>query len=271
MWRWRIMSSYSTQLRTLIEGYKQNEPSLSHAERIEKGRTRLFNFDYPIFQEEYRQTFETNFIRRFYMAEIGFETEGLFKFHLESWLQLHMPYFNKLFLSEMVKYDPLSNTNIVTGKERFIDKKHTDIKDIEQSAKSEGSSDSTSSETGSNTNKDFTRDLQSDTPDSRLAITTSDGKGVIEYASNIGEHSGNNEGTSNSSFEGSSNSENTTSANQKNKNEFDSSETDKTTEITTGKVGTVSFSKMIIEHRLTFLRIEADIYREMRQLFMLVY
>src|SRR6185312_1434263 len=184
---------------------------------------------------------------------------------------LHMPYFNKLFLSEMVKYDPLSNTNIVTGKERFIDKKHTDIKDIEQSAKSEGKSDSTSSETGSNTNKDFTRDLQSDTPDSRLAITTNDGKGVIEYASNIGEHTGSNEGSNKSNFDGKSNSENTSSANQKNKNEFDSTETDQAMERTTGKTGTDSFTSLIVEYRSSFIRIEAMIHKEMRQLFMLVY
>nr|prf protein p11,lower collar [Bacillus phage phi29] len=89
------MSSYTMQLRTYIEMWSQGETGLSTAEKIEKGRPKLFDFNYPIFDESYRTIFETHFIRNFYMREIGFETEGLFKFHLETWLMINMPYFNK--------------------------------------------------------------------------------------------------------------------------------------------------------------------------------
>lgn len=260
------MASYTLELRELIEQATQFE-ELSHTERIKKGRPILFNFPYPIFDENYRNVFETNFIRNFYMREIGFETEGLFKFRLETWLNINMPYFNKMFESEQLKYNPLTNVdnrqdhnkkseqirkdlldktkkdikNIINDEQRNItnsvtntsnqndDKNTTSISDrlindkidkdvnrtdkVEKTVKenevtinktvgeqttttdsnidgtSEGKSNSYGEELkqGQIKNIDFTRDLESDTPDSRLAITTQDGDGIIEYASNIKE------------------------------------------------------------------------------------
>lgn len=106
------MSRYTMQLRTLIEQASQNNDGLSSAERIEIGRKKLFDFDYPIFDEAYRKVFETKFIRKFYMREIGFETEGLFKFQLETWLLINMPYFNKLYESELIEFNPLENSSV---------------------------------------------------------------------------------------------------------------------------------------------------------------
>mgnify|MGYP001604760735 FL=1 len=45
------------------------------------------------------------------MREIGFETVGLFKFKLENKLNEIMPYYNQLYLSERMEFDPLANTN----------------------------------------------------------------------------------------------------------------------------------------------------------------
>jgi hypothetical protein len=42
------MASYTMQLREYIEMWSQNE-TLSTRDQIEKGRTNLFDFDYPIF------------------------------------------------------------------------------------------------------------------------------------------------------------------------------------------------------------------------------
>src|SRR4051794_36040800 len=105
------MASYTMELRNYIEMWAQNE-DLPTREIIERGRSKLFDFEYPLFDPDYKKVFETHFIRKFYMREIGFETEGLFKFQLETWLIINMPYFNKLFESEMLQYDPLSNTKL---------------------------------------------------------------------------------------------------------------------------------------------------------------
>ena len=116
------MASYTMQLREYIEAQTQYHNCKNTQEKIEVGRCRLFDFDYPIFDEDYKKIFETNFIRNFYMRELGFETEGLFKFQLETWLNIHLPYFNKLWESEMLKYNPLHNASIDTTHNKKNDK-----------------------------------------------------------------------------------------------------------------------------------------------------
>ncbi|HWI49441.1 MAG TPA: hypothetical protein VNU45_14580 [Rummeliibacillus sp.] len=258
-------SSYTMQLREYIEHFSQNDSAfMSHKDRIEKGRPWLFDFDYPIFDEDYKKTFETNFIRNFYTREIGFETEGLFKFKLENWLRINMPYFNKLFESELIKFDPLKNTDINETSNKKNDKKQN------QFSNTTGTSSGTSntSNSGTATEDDFNRDLLSDNPDTRLTITTNDGEGVIEYASKIEEHNTNNTRSTNSDSDTVSTSKgdvDTTANATMNENEtyFNNK---------IGKAGSQSYSKMLAEYRETFLRIERDIFKEMnKELFMLVY
>jgi len=253
------MSSYTMQLREYIEHFTQYE-EMPVRNRIEAGRQHLFDFEYPIFDEEYRNVFETHFIRNFYMREIGFENEGLFKFQLETWLLINMPYYNKLFESELLQYDVLTNVNNketfnrkndstrndntdktghVTSKDTLHDEgtttqsktthedfdstntktldstvtndvtQHTSTvsasdetvdRDITTHSVSDGttSQDTHQTSNGENDSTSFDRNLTSDTPDSRLQITTNDGSGVIEYASEIKENTSKGNQTSSS-------------------------------------------------------------------------
>lgn len=245
------MASYTMQLKVYIEMWSQFEDNLSLKERIERGRTKLFDFDYPFFDSEYKKQFETNFIRHFYTREIGFETEGLFKMHLETWLNIHMNYFNKLFESELIDYNPLENSK--------AESTHTTDKTKNQNVSQEGNKNTK----GNSSEKDdgFTRHLESDTPDSRLKITSNDGQGVIEYASKIDEANVNNTNTANSNVDEATNQDTTSNTDEK--------ETFKM--VRGGKIGIQTYAKMIQEHRDAFLRIEKQMFEEMQQLFMLVY
>lgn len=245
------MSRYTMTLREYVEMYSQNDGTLSTAQKIENARTKLFDFEYPIFDTNYKKDFETHFIRNFYMREIGFETEGLFKFYLETWLLINMPYWNKMYQSESITFDPLSNSK--------TDVTHTKSNDKTLS----GNSSSTDSSSGNSsiTEDDFNRNLTSDTPDTRLAITTNDGQGVIEHASSIDEFNANNSKNATSSNSG--NSSTTASSTENDSENF--------TQHSEGKIGVQSFSKMLNEYRDTFLRIDKMIFDEMNELFMLVY
>lgn len=212
------MSSYTMTMADIVDDYTRGYPFNNVREKIEYARNQIFDFDYPFFDQSYKKIFETNIIRRFYMREIGFETDGLFKFQLETWLLIHMPYFNKLFESEMIKYDPLINSKLDVTHNKEKDKIQNDVRDavqnttnketgnVNQTGKSDsvatndstGSQDKTSNEkslvtdTGTKTDDDFNRKLTTDTPDARLGITAVDGQGVIEYASTIEENTINN-------------------------------------------------------------------------------
>ena len=60
------------------------------------------NFDfkmtnYPIFDEDYRETLNNNILYHYYENEIGFETAPLFRFYLNQKLNEIMPYYNELY------------------------------------------------------------------------------------------------------------------------------------------------------------------------------
>jgi hypothetical protein len=249
------MASYTMQLREYIEHFSQNE-ILPIKEQIEKGRSKLFDFDYPIFDPAYKNVFETHFIRNFYMREIGFETESLFKFQLENWLSIHMPYFNKLFESELKTFDIFQNYKVDTTTNKTANRDQT------QESTTDGSNKSTS--TGNSSSDSFGRDLESNNPDSRLSITPNeDGSGVIEYANRIDEAVKKTTNDSTGEINDTTNVTGTATAN--------STEIEDFIESKVGKVGNDSYSKLLTEYRQTLLRIEKQIFKEMQELFMLVY
>ncbi|CAA67659.1 lower collar protein [Bacillus phage B103] len=293
------MASYTMKLSTYIEMWSQYETGLSMAEKIEKGRPKLFDFQYPIFDESYRKVFETHFIRNFYMREIGFETEGLFKFNLETWLIINMPYFNKLFESELIKYDPLENTRLNTTGNKKNDTERNDNRDTTGSMKADGKSNTKTSDktnatgsskedgktTGSVTDDNFNRKIDSDQPDSRLNLTTNDGQGTLEYASAIEENNTNNKrnttGTNNvtssaeseSTGSGTSDTVTTDNANTTTNDKLNSqiNNVEDYIESKIGKSGTQSYASLVQDYRAALLRIEKRIFDEMQELFMLVY
>lgn len=269
------MSSYTLELRTYIESFSQYSEGLSIKEKIEIGRTKLFDFDYPLFDDNYRKIFETNFIRNFYMREIGFEVEELFKFRLETWLNINMPYYNKMFESELIKYDPLSNSSMDVTHTLKKDKEQNDSRDINQASTSTGESEgkTTAITNGSVTNDDFMRKLDSTNPDMRLRLTAKDGEGVIEYANEIQENNANRKENSNTNSTGDTTNKGSSESNatQDEKLSSNINEIEDFIQHRKGKIGVQTYAKMIAEYRSSFLRIENMIHNELQELFMLVY
>lgn len=67
--------------------------------------------DYPIFDENYRTILNKRIIDHWALYEIGQETEGMFRFALNRRLREVMLYYNKLYLSERIAFDPLSTVD----------------------------------------------------------------------------------------------------------------------------------------------------------------
>lgn len=76
------------------------------------------NFDfqlneYPIFDENYRETLNKNILYHYYENEIGFETAPLFRFYLKQRLNEIMGYYNELYKAQKtVLNNLLNNVNI---------------------------------------------------------------------------------------------------------------------------------------------------------------
>ena len=77
-----------------------------------KNNVTIFDFDYPIFREEYRETFEQHFIDYFLNDEIAHETVALFKHRLKVKLRLIMPYYNKIFETQELEQRILDNYDV---------------------------------------------------------------------------------------------------------------------------------------------------------------
>ena len=109
------MSSDTTEVRFICEelsGFNESKGYADVEEIISLARPKIFDFNYPIFDENYKSVLETKILKHFYTREIGLETYGLWKLKLNTRMNEIMPYYNKLYSSELLEFNPLYSTNL---------------------------------------------------------------------------------------------------------------------------------------------------------------
>ena len=113
------MSKYTTEVRYICESYAGETESVgfdSIDEVIEKSYLKIFNNDkIPMFNgetESHRALLLKKILLHYYTREIGYETVGLWKLKLNQKLIEVMPYYNQLYESELIKFDPLKNVDV---------------------------------------------------------------------------------------------------------------------------------------------------------------
>ena len=100
------MARYTTLLRSICEVEAGlQESSGNYREVIAQAAPKIFDFDFPFYDESKRQQFEENFLRHFYMQEIGAETVNLWKMWLEDKFNTVLPYYNKLWTALDTEYN----------------------------------------------------------------------------------------------------------------------------------------------------------------------
>lgn len=68
--------------------------------------------NYPIWSEQYRQSLNKKILDHYMFREIGFETPQMFNFYINRTLNEIMPYYNQLYETTILDFDPLSNYKI---------------------------------------------------------------------------------------------------------------------------------------------------------------
>lgn len=120
------MSMYTTELRYICESYAGLTESAGYnniENVIKKALPKIFDFDFPIFDEDYRAVIETKIIKHYYTREISEETVGLWKLRLNTKMNEIMPYYNQLYKAWSVDFNPLYDTDITT--EHTLDNEST--------------------------------------------------------------------------------------------------------------------------------------------------
>ena len=114
------MSKYTTEVRYICEkeaGYNESKGYNDIDEIISKSIPKIFSFDFPIFDEAYRNVLCSKILRHYYTREICVETYGLWKLRLQTKLTEIMPFYNQLYESELIKFNPLYDVDLQTRHE----------------------------------------------------------------------------------------------------------------------------------------------------------
>ena len=304
------MSKYTTEVRSICEvaaGLTESLGYNSINDILKQAAPNVFNFDWPIFDEAYRLPLEIKILKHFYTREIGLETVGLWKLKLDTKLNEIMPYYNQLYKSELIEFNPLYDVDITrdhmgenTGNHK-TDGGFSDTANVNNTAevddttnftgKVNGTDESTTQGTNNQTNNNVqtvtgkNTNRYSDTPKGALTDleantyltnativddnnSTTD-NGTLENTSNVSYNDSSETNTENDTVKRvESNSTSDTTRTGTNYNYSDITDTTKYLEHVTGKQGTASYSKMLQEFRETFLNIDMMVIEELEPLFM---
>ena len=240
------MSKYTTEVRFICEqasGLTESKGYNDINSIIDLAIPKVFNFDFPIFDESYRSVIERKILKHFYTREIGAETVGLWKLWLDTRMNEIMPYYNPSYESTLIEIDPLIDTKIET--------KHNTKNNSNKNEN--GRTKGTGKNNANNYQNSDGWSYYSDTPQGDMY-------GIINmnYLTNATHNKDNS--SSNLSANYSDNTENTVISNIDTTEDYIQS--------VVGKTSGNTYSEMLKEFRDTFLNIDVKIIHELDDLFL---
>lgn len=264
------MSKYTTQVRYICEtsagllesaGYNDVNDIVTQAAPV------IFNFNFPIWDETYRPVLEKKILKHYYTREIAAETVGLWKLWLDTRLNEIMPYYNELYKTSTLEFNPLYDVDytkdykLTHGGIRANNVSGTSHDVIGHQINERIDDDTTTSGTSHST------DAYSDTPQGNLykTLVTDDDK--TEYLTNIRFVDGSDTGTVNRDNVKTGNNVDTTDGSNTSTLNETINNTDDYIEHIKGTNGGATFSKKILEYRKTLLNIDMMIIEELEDLF----
>ena len=303
------MSKYTTQVRRICESYAGNPENLEYAEVkdiIEKARPKVFSFEYPIFDPTYKGVLETKILKHFYTREIAHETVGLWKLRLDTKMNEIMPYYNKLYQSETLQFNPLHDVDVsTTHKNEVADQRHNEgtvngVATSDNTQNQTASKEGTRHDTLENTtlvNESGTYQDHTASDESKTTAVSDTPQGALDDIRDLryltrgevvdGGVTGNNNGTTSASNSNVSTGSNTTTDNvaetlsvennatQNNEvttvNDTNVTSVEDFIESVTGKQGGGTYSAMLNEYRTTLLNIDMMVINELNDLFFTIY
>jgi hypothetical protein len=106
------MSKYTTEVRYICEEYAGMDTSVGYGDVnkvVEMAYPKIFDNSLEFYNEETKTRLLPKILLHYYQREISFETVGLWKLKLNQKLREILPYYNQLYKSEDLEYNPLQN------------------------------------------------------------------------------------------------------------------------------------------------------------------
>lgn len=251
------MGKYTTELRFICEtesGLDESKGFNDVDNIITQAAPNVFNFDFPIYDEAYRLPFEKMILRHFYSREIGYETYGLWKLKLWDKLNLIMPYYNEMYKSTLLQFNPFYDVDYTVEHEGEGSGTNNDNENVTEGKNRRGSL------TGTDSNTRW--DLFSDTPQGGIDVINNENDGIINntYLTDARKITDNGSTSRNTN-----DIENNTIGRVRSGNV---TSMDSYTDRVFGKRNGMSYAKMLKEFRETFLSIDAMVCEELEPLFL---
>lgn len=274
------MSKYTTQVRTICESYTpDNESKDGNWVDIvlHNSWDKIFTTECEFFDNSYRGILCCKILKHYYLREIGAETVGIWKLWMNTKLEEIMPYYNQLYRSALLEFDPFKDVD--------YSKRHDGTNSGSSSTQGSKSgtdglqTSGTYSDTGTvSNNRDIVydnthhgSDRYSDTPQGTIANTDVVGNAYltnVRLIDNTDHDVTSDDNTETRNLSG------TTSGTQSGTHSETSStgttvnSTDAYIERITGKMNTMPYSDLLNKYRETFLNIDMMVIEEFEELFL---
>lgn len=255
------MSYYTTEVRFICENYAgldESKGQTSVNDILSQSWNKVFDFNFPIFDENYRSVLCQKILKHYYTREIAFETVGLWKLKLDTLMNEIMPYYNKLYESELLEFNPFYDADYKKEHEGSDSGSGTDSGNTTN--RSNGTHTGTIGDVGNVMLSESSWDVYSDTPQG--ALTNVDNNTYLTNARKV-THDAETDTTNTRTFnEGTSDSGSGTSElNREYQN------TDEYIDHVYGKFPGKSYANLLKEFRETFLNLDMEIIEKLSDLF----
>ena len=288
------MSKYTTEVRYICEvnaGLNYSEGYNSINDILDKCVDKVFDFPFPIFDEAYRSIIEKKILKHYYTREIGAETVGLWKHFLDMKMNEIMPYYNQLYKTQLLEFNPLYEVDLYTEH-----RKQGDSNSVQNTANTGTISDDgdesftrtdalkrtsqdsgTEGDSGAVVNKNIRWDIYSDTPQG--ALTNVNNESYLTNARKISDDGTGSTNTNTKTFgkkvvtddtgtqTNVGTKENTRTLDTQTNIAGNISTTEDYLQHVWGKTPGASYSKLLKEYRETFLNIDMMIINDLKDLF----
>lgn len=283
------LSNYTTELRYIIESRIGLQKSLGYNnvnDIINQGRKCIFNFSYPIYDENYRGILETKIIKHFYTREIAFESVGRWNLALDEKMNLIMPYYNTLYKINIDSINPLEDVRMLTEHK----KEDTGVQDSNSNTESTNNTEVHSENTtnsNSQTNSSYDDNSSSNTSSTNKNAFSNTPQGSLSNVDNNAyltdyrkiEDSGNtetdthhtDESTNNVNSNTIDNSNSSGISNSVSKQNIQTSSLENYIESVTGKSAGHTYGAMYKDFIDALINIDAMIINDLEELFMQVW
>lgn len=260
-----ILSKYTTEVRFFLEnkaGLTESTGYKNVDDIIDKTWNKVFTTTCEFFDEAYRKVLCKKILKHYYLREIGFETVGLWIYYMNMKLEEIMPYYNQLYKSSLLEFNPFHDVDLTRKHEVSRGETSSETKNGSSNSKSDSTTTVSGNDSDHTTGNKI--DLFSDTPQG--AITNLENETYLTNARKITDdntrNSTNTSTTSNSYNDNRTDNENTTGNRDSTENYI---------ETVLGKQGSENYSDLLSKFRKTFLNIDLEVINEFNDLFMLLW